>query len=351
MMVSEISLGGSPVPPEPVFRRAIEMGVNYVDTSALYANGNSERKIGRIIKGRRDAFHVATKFHLFKNRNKKADIIKGVEKSLKRLQTDHVDVLMIHGAGDPKILENQEVLAAFAQLKKGGKIRFTGVSCHENHNKVLTPAIRSGNYDVITVAYNVYSMKPKENPPVYDNLLAHIGVENILALAKEHDVGVVAMKSMAGGAQQNLASFKKEGITMPQAKIKWVLQNDAVGTVISEMITFDILEENLSVSGSALSRKEGEILEKYVKDTSGDYCRMCGTCHSNCPAGVAIPDILRYAMYHEGYGKPVMAQTMYRMLPVHNTFHGCKGCGTCEAVCPYGLRVVQKLGHAHHLLA
>jgi hypothetical protein len=78
MVVSEISLGGSPVPPEPVFRKAIEMGVNYFDTSAFYSNGNSERKIGKIIKGRRDSFYVTTKFRPFKNRNKKADLMKGV---------------------------------------------------------------------------------------------------------------------------------------------------------------------------------------------------------------------------------------------------------------------------------
>ncbi|MFQ6038890.1 MAG: aldo/keto reductase, partial [Candidatus Aminicenantales bacterium] len=102
LWVSEISLGGSPVPDWAIFRQIIERGVNYIDTSHSYMNGNSERQIGRLLKEvGRDTVHVGTKFHLRRNWSK-ASIIASVEGSLKRLQTDYLDVLLIHGAQDPK---------------------------------------------------------------------------------------------------------------------------------------------------------------------------------------------------------------------------------------------------------
>lgn len=353
LMVSEISLGGSPVPPEPVFRKAVEMGVNYVDTSSTYSNGNSERMIGKIMESRRDKFYVATKFHPVigqKTKSKEA-LIEEMEGSLTRLKTDYVDILLVHGASNSDILANEEVLAAFDQLKKDGKIRFTGVSCHVDPVRVLTPAIQSGKYDVINVAYNAYSGDQVENGKVYDDYLARSGIEKVIALAKENDVGVVAMKTMAGGDRQNLEAFKTEGVSIPQAKLKWVLQNDAVAAIITEMVNFDILDENLAVSGVDMSSTERKVLSEYVKATSEDYCRMCGTCLRHCPLEIAIPDIMRYAMYHDGYGKTDVARREYRRLPVANTFLGCNLCGRCETICPYGLQIVRKLRNAHQMLA
>jgi predicted aldo/keto reductase-like oxidoreductase len=353
LMISEISLGGSPVPPEPVFRKAVEMGVNYVDTSSSYSSGNSERTIGKIIEGRRGKFHVATKFHPVTRRKTrtKEELIEQAEGSLTRLNTDYVDILLIHGASNPDVVTNEEVLAAFDQLKKDGKIRFTGVSCHSDPVGVLTPAVQSGNYDMIDVAYNAYSGTQVEKGKVYDDYLTRSGIEKVIALAKEHDVGVVAMKSMAGGDRQNLAAFKTEGVSIPQAKLKWVLQNDAVAAVITEMVNFDFLNENLAASGLEMSSAERKVLSEYVKATSGDYCRMCGTCLLHCPSEIAIPDIMRYAMYHDGYGKTDVARTEYRRLSAANTFLGCNLCRRCEAACPYGLQIVRKLRRAHQMLA
>ncbi len=353
LMVSEISLGGSPVPPEAVFRKAVEMGVNYVDTSSSYSRGNSERTIGKIMEGRRDKFYVATKFHPVRRRQikDKAALIEEAEGSLSRLNTDYVDILLIHGAQTPDVLTNENVLAAFDQLKKDGKIRFTGVSCHRDPVGVLMPAIQSGKYDIINVAYNAYSGTQVEKDKVYDDYLARSGIEKVIALAKEKDVGVVAMKTMAGGNSQNLASFKTEGVSIPQAKLKWVLQNDAVSAIITEMVNFDFLNENTAASGMIMTSAERKVLSEYVKATSGDQCRMCGTCSLNCPSEIAIPDIMRYVMYHDGYGKTDFARAKYGKLPKASTFPECNLCGRCETVCPYGIEIVQKLRHAHQVLA
>ena len=232
LMISEIGLGGSPPPPEPVLLQALERGVNYIDTSSSYSGGNSERLIGRVIKGRRDKVHVASKFHFGRRGQDTRDgLVREAEGSLSRLQTDYLDILLVHNASSAQEVEHEEVLSAFETLKKEGKIRYTGVSCHLDPVGVLTPAIRSGRYDMITVAYNAYSGTHVEKEKVYDDYLKVSGIGKVLGLAKENDVGVVAMKTQAGvywdRAHTRLINMK--------AALKWVLQDESVHTTIPAM--------------------------------------------------------------------------------------------------------------------
>jgi len=118
LLISEISLGGSPIPAKPILYQAIERGVNYMDSSHTYQNGNSERQIGQLLRDvGRDKVYVGTKFHLSGRWSEKS-IINIVEGSLGRLKTDYLDVLLIHGASDEKHLTDERVLGAFEKLKK-----------------------------------------------------------------------------------------------------------------------------------------------------------------------------------------------------------------------------------------
>jgi len=351
LKVSEIGLGGSPVPEEPVFNLAMERGVNYVDTSSSYMNGNSERIIGRMIRGRRDRFIVATKFHPGRRHRTSAGLISEAEGSLQRLNTDYIDVLLVHGAGDPDTPLADYVLKAFETLKNQGKIRFTGISCHHDPVRVLLPAIQSGRYDMITVAYNAYSGTRVEAGRVYADYLKESGVDTVLNAAKQGDLGVIAMKVMAGGDRQELSAFQTGGVSLPQAKIKWVLRDRRVSGIISEMSNFSMLEENLAALGRPFSRREKDQLQRHVAEHSSAYCRMCGACAEVCPEAIRIPDILRYGMYCIGYGKAQSARTAYRSLPERAKFTGCTQCGLCETSCPYGVAIRANLKEAHRLLA
>jgi len=251
LLVSEISLGGSPIPERPVLFQSIERGINYIDTSHTYMNGNSERGIGEALKEfGRDKIHVATKFHLRRSWSRET-IVDTVESSLKRLQTDYIDVLCIHGASDPELLTDERVLEAFERLRKEGKYRFRGLSCHSNHENIVEKAVSCGVYDMILLGYNVFDIKESdEEIEVYDDYLQACGLSRMISSAKEKNVGIIAMKTLkVGGRRQKLEKYEDGTASSYQAMLKWALSNPDISSVATEMMNFRELEEDLAVVG------------------------------------------------------------------------------------------------------
>lgn len=252
--ISEISLGGSPFPDQSLLHQIIERGVNYVDTSCAYSNGNSERQVGRLFKEiGRDKVYVGTKFKLDGKNWSEKSIIESVDKSLERLQTDYVDVLLIHGAEEGQ-LTDERVLGAFEKLKERGKYRFKGLSCHSDHNRIVRKAVECGHYDMIMLGYNVFDTQETENEiKVYDDYLGESGISRLLALAKAKDVGIIAMKTLkVGGRRQNLEKYRAGTTSIYQAMLKWVLDNRNVTSVATEMLNYQQMEEDLAAVGMVL---------------------------------------------------------------------------------------------------
>ena len=171
LLVSEISLGSSPLPDPGLLRAIIDRGVNYIDTSHNYDNGNAERQIGRLIKDAgRDKVHVATKFHVTP-RDTASSIMATVHGSLKRLDIEAIDVLMIHGAETAAVVVDERVLEAFERLKQEGAFRFRGLSCHANQDEVVRKAVDCGLYDMVQVGYNVFDIQePAREVETYPDL-------------------------------------------------------------------------------------------------------------------------------------------------------------------------------------
>ncbi|MGD2245974.1 MAG: aldo/keto reductase [Candidatus Aminicenantes bacterium] len=350
--ISEISVGGSPVPEMPILHQAYERGVNYIDTSHTYQNGNSERQIGQLLKhAGRDKVHVGTKFHLRRNWSEES-IISSVEGSLQRLDTDYLDVLLIHGVSNQEHLVDERVLNAFEKLKKQGKYRFRGLSCHSNHHEVVKKAVECGYYDMVQLGYNVFDIQRAEKDiQTYNDYLGASGIRRLIALANSKDVGIIAMKTLKiGGRRQNLEKYKTGKITIYQAMLKWALENKEISSVVIEMLTFDELEEDLGVIGKPLTGGERRNLLRHVVENSKDYCHMCGLCRRSCPSHIEITSILRFLAYLEGYGKTGLAKKAYSRLKPAQTASLCKNCGECEKACPYGVPVRNKIREAHFLL-
>jgi predicted aldo/keto reductase-like oxidoreductase len=339
LKVSDVGCGAISLFEPNVLRYAYECGVTYFDTAESYLRMKGEAYVGEGLKGVRDKVVITTK-HGFNPAQKieKTAFIKRMEESLKRLQSDYVDVAMVHGLGDLEaLMKNQEVLAAYDQLKKDGKVRFTGFSTH-NAKLTLEQALKSDFPQVILFMYN--HSEGKE-------------IEPLVKAVRAKGIGTVAMKIFAGGMQKNLKNMVKPGSSYPQAAIRWVLSNPDLDTCIPTMSSYSHVEEYVAASGQPFDRAALGLITRYQEQTRDSYCRVsCTACLSACPNRVAVNDVLRFAMYYENYGQERQAMDCYAELPAEQKPTDCETCaGPCELACPYGLKVKTRLLHSHDILS
>jgi predicted aldo/keto reductase-like oxidoreductase len=350
--VSEISLGGSPLPDWDLLLRLVERGVNYIDTSHTYDNGNSERAIGRLLQAvGRDRVRVCTKFHI-EGRWSERTIIASVEGSLRRLNTDAVDVLSIHGAERAEDLTDERLLSAFDSLKARGKFRFRGLSCHSNHQAVITAAVDSGLYDMVQLGYNVFDIQETETDVrTYGDYAGESGIRGLIDRAHARGVGVVAMKVLkVGGRRQDLLPLRADGTSLYRAMLKWALSNEKLSAVVTEILSYDQMEEDLGAVDAPLSASERRALFEHVAAFARGYCHMCGSCRPACPAGIRTTDVLRSLAYAESYGKTARAREEYAAAAAAASPALCRDCGACERACPYGHPVRAGIRRAAALL-
>jgi aryl-alcohol dehydrogenase-like predicted oxidoreductase len=323
-----------------VARAAIDHGINYFDTAPDYSGNNSEHVLGEAMQGHRDKMFVATKFcvahgHL-PNETPVPQIIEAIEGSLKRLKTDHVDLVHVHSCDRVDRLMAPNIHEAFDRLKEQGKARFLGVSTHTpNLEEVANAAIDSGRFDVMMLAYH-FGMWPSFG--------------HILEKAKQHDVGVVAMKTLKGAKHTNLADFRDERASYAQAAFRWVLSNPDVSCLVVSFWKPEQIAEYIAASGMQPKPNDVALLERYDQLTRGDYCQPhCGICLGSCPEQVAINDVLRHRMYFRDYGWEKEAMRLYAKLDRNAML--CAECSApCTGTCPIGVPIREKMLDAHRLL-
>jgi predicted aldo/keto reductase-like oxidoreductase len=340
--MSDISFGGAGISNPDVVTRAVERGITYFDTSPDYSQTGSEQVIGKALKPHRDKVYIASKFctadgHLPKDTSV-ANIIAAVEGSLTRLQTDYLDVCIIHEVNDLDRLMAPTFHEAFDRLREQGKARFLGVSSHTpNLEQVMQHAVDSGRFQMLLVAYNF------NNWP---------DLTNIFHAAHEKGVGVVAMKTLKGAQASVLKDFADQRQAFSQAAFKWVLSNPDVSGLVVTMMDFDQIDEYLYASGEKATDADLALLERYDAAVTRNYCRPgCGACLDDCPVGVPINDIFRYAMYFENYGQEREAMAKYARIASARNASQCVSCpAPCQSSCPFELPIREKMLRFHPLL-
>jgi len=201
---------GTPADQERAVARAIEAGINYFDTAALYGNGESERNLGRVLKALKADVVVGTKVRL--SAEHRADVGKaiaqGMDDSLKRMGRDHVDLFQLHNPlvakddGDKLAIDIAlaEVAPALEKLKKAGKTRFIGFS-GVGETAALHRAIDSKLFDTIQVVYN--ALNPSAGsplPPRSDGGAPGQDYGRLFERVKAADMGTIIIRALAGGA-------------------------------------------------------------------------------------------------------------------------------------------------------
>ncbi|MBI3783754.1 MAG: aldo/keto reductase [Deltaproteobacteria bacterium] len=340
-MVSDISLGSGRINDAEVARYAIERGITYFDTAPDYSDTQSERVLGEAMKGHRDKIFLATKFCLstghLPNDTPVPKIIEAVEASLKRLQTDHVDLIHVHSCDRVERLLAPNIHEAFDKLKEQGKVRFLGVSTHTpNLEAVANAAIDSGRFDVMMLAYH-FGMWPSFG--------------HILEKAKAHDVGIVAMKTLKGAKHTNLADFRQEASSYAQSAFRWVLSNPAVACLVISIYEQRQVDEYVYASGAPVRSTDVALLERYDRLVSGDYCQPhCGVCLDSCEYDLPINDVLRYRMYFKDYHWESEGKRQYAKLDRNASV--CVTCAApCAGKCPIAVPIQEKMADAHRWLA
>jgi len=197
---------GAPADQERAIARAIELGINYIDTAALYGNGESERTLGRVLKPYRSKVILGTKFRLkAADRSRVAAYVaQSLDESLKRLDLDSVDLLQLHNPLVAKDADDHmdveialnEVVPALQKLQKAGKTRFIGFS-GVGEPAALLKAVDSKAFDTVQVVYN--ALNPSAGGPMPKGAPG-LDYGRLLERAQANDMGTIVIRALAGGA-------------------------------------------------------------------------------------------------------------------------------------------------------
>lgn len=257
------SLGGQATLEQPdrldeslaIINRAIDLGVNYIDTAAAYGRGISQTYIGEVMASRRREVFLATKTH---DRTRDGSL-RLLEDSLRRLQTDHLDLWQLHNvrtdAELDRIFGESGAIEALVQAREEGVVRFLGITGHYDP-ALLQRALAEFDFDTILMALN--PADPHHLPFATE----------LLPLANQKGLGVIGMKIPARGR-----IFREDGITRMKDAMSYVLTLP-VSTVIVGCDTIEQLEENVSIAAAFQPLSSGEmarlenLTESYVLDAA-----------------------------------------------------------------------------------
>jgi len=229
-----------------IINRALDLGVNYLDTAELYGGGRSERNIGQVMKTRRKEVFLATK-----TLQRDYDgAMRDLEGSLKNLQTDHIDCWQLHTVrskeDEEKIYGANGALKALQKARDEKVVRFLGITGHKQPF-VLKRCIERFPFDTILMALNPAdkSMPDNENDASF--------IENLLPVAVERKMGIIGMKVAAGGAM-----FRGDGFGSIEQSMHYVLSLP-VSTIVVGITKLEELVENVRLARQFKPLSAGEM--------------------------------------------------------------------------------------------
>lgn len=277
-----------------IIHRALDAGINFLDTANVYNGGESERVIGKAVSKNRDKWVIATKVHgtmgddVNQSGSHRFHIMSAVEASLTRLGTDHIDVYYLHRWDAATRIE--ESLRALDDCVRQGKVRYIACSNFEAWRvcEALWTSDRQGLEEFVCVQ------------PLYHIVNRDIEVE-LLPFCDKYGVGVVPYSPLARGvlsgkylpgktppegsraarkdrrilqtelrdesfevAQQLIPLAEKHGKTLTQFALAWVLANPTITSVIIGPRTMDQLEDNLGCLGFKISKNDEQVINQLV---------------------------------------------------------------------------------------
>lgn len=319
MMVTRLGFGGIPIQrlsegeAVRVVQRCLELGLNYIDTANGYTT--SEERIGKAVKGRRQDVIIATKTFP----GDAETVTKNLDLSLKRLDTDYIDLYQFHGINNKetldKILDPENGLyLLFEKFKKAGKIRHIGITSHQID--AAKEQVKTGKFETMMFPFNVITNEP---------------AKELLPLCRQYDVGFIVMKPLAGGMLNNASICFKYLMQFPD-----VVSIPGIEKVeeIEEIVKIYAGPQKMT----AAERKE---MKRMVEELGDKFCRRCDYCQP-CAQGIPISLVMTFPTFvkrlpPDWYLKnPMITGQMEKAA-------NCTECGACESRCPFGLPIRQMI--------
>jgi predicted aldo/keto reductase-like oxidoreductase len=317
LMVSRIAFGGIPIMRLPIadaaklVREAIGLGINFIDTAHVYAD--SEEKIGEGIKGvRREELVIASKSHA----DDKKTFNKDLDLSLKRMGVDYIDVYQLHNIGSKArrdaVFAPGGAFEGLLEAVSAGKVRFPAFSSHSI--PIAVDLMRSGSFAAVQIPFNFIDCDAEKE---------------IIPLAKELDMGFIAMKPMGGGLLDDAG-----------LSFRYLLQYESI-IPDPGIERIEEIREIVSIAekGGPLTAEDMEEIEKLRSEFGPSWCHRCDYCQP-CPQGIAISSVLPIKSVMKRFA-PGRASAIIG--PAADKARTCLECGDCMTRCPYHLEIPKLL--------
>jgi len=332
LQVSAIGMGFGPLlavaveAGVPLVRRALELGITYLDTARSY--GETELMIGQALEGMRERVVLSTKT----GARTRDDAWRSIHESLERLRTGYVDNCHLHGLHEGADMDARlgkgGALEALLEARERGLVRHIGCTAHTS--RALLLALERFDFETLLVPMNLVEREP---------------LDELIPLCLKRGVGVTIMKPVA------------TGLLPARPALKWLL-NQPIATVVPGVTTLAELELDAAVGNLedyALSPADEAEVEALRQQLERVRCRICGACEI-CPQGIAVGFVLgtdvmfnHYrALGREGFAAaPWLVAAMERDLRTKGELvakiEACDRCGECARRCPHGLPTVEML--------
>ena len=313
LVVSRVGFGGIPIQrlsesdAIAVVKRCLDLGINYLDTANAYTT--SEEHIGKAISGRREKLVIATK-----SQSRDSGEVKGhLQQSLKQLGIEHIDLFQFHNISTfdtlEMVLAPNGPMAVIQEARQAGLVKHIGVTSHQID--VAKEAIKTDRFETIMFPFNFITCEP---------------ADELIPLAREHDVGFIAMKPLAGGMLDNATLAFKYILQFPDVVpipgIQWVHEIEEIVRVVEG-------------PRQLTEAEQGEI--QRLRDKLGTrFCRRCDYCQP-CTAGIPISFVLDIpSLVKKTQPDSIFMDPFSSMLEKAGD---CVECNDCEERCPYHLPI------------
>ncbi len=325
----------------------MEAGNTYFDTAYVYHNGASETALKTALVDRypRDAYTIATKCLAWAQPT--ADDAKACfDTSLERLGVDYVDYYLLHNLGGKRTAKFDEygLWDYFARKKAEGKIRYLGFSMHDDAQTLEELLSEHPDMDFVQIQVNYLDW---EDPLTQSRRLMEV--------AEKHNMPVIIMEPARGGRLCNLPDEAADILQAANPEMTpavwayrfcWNLPNVLV--VLSGMSSIEQAREDTQAykENRPLTDKERVAIDECVsllRSMAQNGCTNCGYCVKECPKGVKIPTIMALLNLEAMTKNNKFVKDLYSWQAAEGRASECIQCGTCETMCPQGIKIIDNL--------